>query len=113
MISPNEILDFSENDWGFYIDLENIKQTIVHSENTTIKKQYNCEYDYFKEIDEEYQYYVKNYDENDNDTNIFSIDIESDCKNSITHTGIKYLFLRISSTTVITAFLTYIIFCIL
>ena len=30
MISPNEIVDFSENDWGFYIDLENIRIYIFY-----------------------------------------------------------------------------------
>jgi hypothetical protein len=116
MLSHSEILDYSENDWGFYIDLENIKHhTLINNEefenNKIFKNQYN-DYEVYKEINDEYEYYTKNYEETDIYTiNVF--DKKPDFKNIFYKNGIKELLVRVSSTTIITAFLTYIIFCLL
>jgi hypothetical protein len=117
---PNHLVD----DWGFYIDLESIQNMPNNEEK--IRQKYNVKkysiYDkyneYCNDVCDEYSYYMKNNNNRDDD---YSIDVsmidtntevvkdntEKKCKN------VNNIIVRVSSTTIITAFLTYLIFFVL
>jgi hypothetical protein len=117
---PNHLVD----DWGFYIDLESIQNMPNNEEKIRQKykvKKYSI-YDkyneYCNDVCDEYSYYMKNNNNRDDD---YSIDVsmidtntevvkdntEKKCKN------VNNIIVRVSSTTIITAFLTYVIFFVL
>lgn len=117
---PNHLVD----DWGFYIDLESIQNMPNNEEKIRQKykvKKYSI-YDkyneYCNDVCDEYSYYMKNNNNRDDD---YSIDVsmidtntevvkdntEKKCKN------VNNIIVRVSSTTIITAFLTYLIFFVL
>jgi hypothetical protein len=88
------------NDWGFYVDIEN-----PHSPNnkpTPFRDKYNKSYNNNK-IDEELEYYEYKYnkkmEENKKQEETYSI------KKSLS------LLFNISSTTLITAAISYCLFC--
>ena len=105
------------NDWGFYIDPENVIQNVPNNEEEIrkkykVKRFYSSNNNYYQEdcndICEEYNYYVKH--------NKYDDDIESHIQDDIKPTrkdDIKNIVVRVSSTTIITAFLSYIIFFVL
>ena len=117
---PNHLVD----DWGFYIDLESI-QPIPNNEEK-IRQKYKVKkysiYDkyneYCNDVCDEYSYYMKNNNNRDDD---YSIDVsmidtntelikDNTAKNS---KNVNNIIVRVSSTTIITAFLTYVIFFVL
>jgi len=117
---PNHLVD----DWGFYIDLESI-QPIPNNEEK-IRQKYKVKkysiYDkyneYCNDVCDEYSYYMKNNNNRDDDysINVSMIDTNTElikdntAKNS---KNVNNIIVRVSSTTIITAFLTYVIFFVL
>jgi hypothetical protein len=85
-----------ENDWGFFVDLESSKQIVVISDNQYYKID-NSHYinDYYNEVYNEA--FVELYDNN----------------SSLTHNKFGDYIIRVSSTTIFTAILTYAIFFLL
>ena len=78
------------NGWGFYIDLENLNPCEI---NTDVK---HFENEYYEDMYDEYEYYRKD------ETNLIKDE-----------TNITNLIIRVSSTTFVTAALTYIILFVL
>jgi hypothetical protein len=111
------------DDWDFYVDLESIK-TIPNNEDK-IRQKYKVKrfttYDdaYNKrcnDICDEYNYHIQN-NKNDDDYSI-DVDLSVDCvrntlKENDDSTNVTTFIVRASSTTIITAFLTYVVFFIL
>jgi hypothetical protein len=118
---PNYLVD----DWGFYIDLESI-QNIPNNEEK-IRQKYKVKkysiYDkyneYCNDVCDEYIYYMKNNTNCDDDysINVSLIDTNTEpIKNPTTEKNsrnVNNIILRVSSTTIITALLTYVIFFVL
>ena len=107
---PNHFVD----DWGFYVDPESLVQNIPNNEEEIRQKykvkhfsiqKYNA---YCDDICDEYDYYVKNNKYDDIESSYISDDNKSSRKDNI-----KNMVARVSSTTIITAFLSYIIFFVL
>ncbi len=121
----NTLNNFAVNritdDWGFYVDLESIK-TIPTNEDK-IRQKYNVKrygiYDkynkYCNDICNEYNYHIQN-NINDDD---YSIDVDlslDSVRNKIkenNESNVTTFIVRASSTTIITAFLTYVVFFVL
>lgn len=109
------------DDWGFYVDLESIK-TFPNNEDK-IRQKYNVKrysiYDAYNKhcnnICEEYNYHIQN-NKNDDD---YSIDVDlsiDNIRNTLEEnnaSNVTSFIVRASSTTIITAFLTYVVFFIL
>jgi hypothetical protein len=117
---PNHLVD----DWGFYIDLESI-QPIPNNEEK-IRQKYKVKkysiYDkyneYCNDVCDEYSYYMKNNNNRDDDysINVSMIDTNTELIKDNTEKNSKNvnnIIVRVSSTTIITAFLTYVIFFVL
>jgi hypothetical protein len=94
----------SNDDWGFYVDLENIPQ---NNDSKVYEKKKNLE-KYYKEICDEYEYNVANYDSN---LDCILPDLIIKCDEQKGNT--RDFIIRVSSTTLITFTLTYIVFFIL
>jgi hypothetical protein len=109
------------DDWDFYVDLESIKT--IPSNEDKIRQKYNVKrystyYAYNKrcnDICDEYNYHIQN-NKNDDDYSI-DIDLSVDCvRNTLKETdgsNVTTFIVRVSSTTIITAFLTYVVFFVL
>jgi hypothetical protein len=95
--------DVSQDDWGFYVDLENVPQ----NNNIEYKKPKILE-KYYEEICDEYEYNVANYDSN---LDCILPDLINKCNEKKENS--RDFFIRVSSTTIITAVLTYIVFFVL
>jgi hypothetical protein len=111
------------DDWGFYVDLESIQHMPNNEEKIrqkykvkkySIHDKYN---EYCNDICDEYKYYIKNNNNRDDD---YSINISILEKNESIKTkpekntkNVNNIIVRVSSTTIITAFLTYVIFFVL
>jgi len=93
-----------QDEWGFFIDIENV------SENNDIGlyKKYKDMDKYYKEICDEYEYNVANYDSN---LDCILPHLINKCDEKKENS--RNFFIRVSSTTIITALLTYIVFFIL
>ena len=118
----NRLNNFTVNritdDWGFYVDLESIKT--IPSNEDKIRQKYNVKkysiYDkYCNDICDEYSYHIQNNIKDDD----YSIDVDlslDSVRNKVKETddsSVTTFIVRASSTTIITAFLTYVIFFIL
>jgi hypothetical protein len=118
---PNHLVD----DWGFYIDLESIQPIPNNEEKIRQKykvKKYYSIYDkyneYCNDVCDEYSYYMKNNNNRDDD---YSIDVSMIDTNTElikdntekNNKNVNNIIVRVSSTTIITAFLTYVIFFVL
>jgi hypothetical protein len=102
-IKNEESSDFEG--WGFYIDIEN-QNPIISNNYEKMREKYKLAKlsDVFTENCDEYDYYVDNYNYN----------VEFDYKNNnISKRSFKGLIIKVSSTTIITVALTYIVFCVL
>jgi hypothetical protein len=109
------------DDWDFYVDLESIKT--IPSNEDKIRQKYNVKrystYDAYNkrcnDICDEYNYHIQN-NKNDDDYSI-DIDLSVDCvRNTLKETdgsNVTTFIVRASSTTIITAFLTYVVFFVL
>jgi len=89
------------NDWGFYVDIEN-----PHTPNNNLnlfREKYNKTYNNNNKIDEELEYYEYKYNKKMEDYE------KQEERNSIKK-SLSLLF-NISSTTLITAAISYCIFC--
>jgi len=96
-----------QDDWGFYVDIENVTQNNNYN-NLNSHNEYKKNKDlekYYKDICDEYEYNVANYDSNLPESSIN----KCDKKNG----NITGFFIRVTSTTIITALLTYFVFFIL
>lgn len=91
-----------ENGWGFYVDLEDTPQ-VLHELPRFKQDTYNYEYfaEYYEDFEDGYDNYYNTYIPH------------SDGKNKDTHKNIGSIIARISSTTIITAAITYVIFLVL
>jgi len=110
------------DDWDFYVDLESIK-TIPNNEDK-IRQKYKVKryytYDAYNkrcnDICDEYNYHIQN-NKNDDDYSIdidLSVDsVRNKIKETDGSTNVTTFIVRASSTTIITAFLTYVVFFIL
>ena len=118
----NRLNNFTVNritdDWGFYVDLESIKT--IPSNEDKIRQKYNVKkysiYDkYCNDICDEYNYHIQN-NKNDDDYSI-DLDLSVDCVRNILKetdgSNVTTFIVRASSTTIITAFLTYVVFFVL
>lgn len=121
----NRLNNFTVNritdDWGFYVDLESIKT--IPSNEDKIRQKYNVKkysiYDkynkYCNDICDEYSYHIQNNIKDDD----YSIDVDlslDSVRNKIKETddsSVTTFIVRASSTTIITAFLTYVVFFVL
>ena len=94
-------LDNLDNEWGFYIDLENLLPVLP--------EQYQPKHDY------DYEYFAEHYDDFDNgyDDYYNTYVPYSEGKSKYIPENVVGLIARISSTTILTAALTYVIFFIL
>jgi len=90
-----------DNEWGFYIDLENLLPVLP--------EQYQPKHDY------DYEYFAEHYEDFDNgyDDYYNTYLPYSEGKNKYIPENVVGLIARISSTTILTAALTYVIFFIL
>ena len=104
------------NDWGFYIDIDNENIKYVPNNEETIRKKYNVkkysETMRYYNVNDEYDYYIKNYNNYDDDISIDRSIVSKDCNGKINYNLVSNI-VRVSSTTIITAALTYLIFFIL
>jgi hypothetical protein len=117
---PNHLVD----DWGFYIDLESIQNMPNNEEKIRQKykvKKYSI-YDkyneYCNDVCDEYSYYMKNNNNRDDDYSIDVSMIDTNTQLIKDNTekkskNVNNIIVRVSSTTIITAFLTYVIFFVL
>jgi predicted S18 family serine protease len=105
-------------DWGFYVDIESVRPNYPNNQDI-IRDKYNVKNfkkfknseQYYKEICDEYEYHSKNYDESYSiDLNDVDIDLK---KESCIGEKIINMVARITSTTLITASLTYLILFVL
>ncbi len=112
--SSNIETDRLGDEWGFYIDVDNENVQNFKTNEDIIRKKYNVNKCYSNVINDfdEYEYYNRNYKNYDDD---FSID--SSLAMSYESDKLNYNFvskiISVSSTTIITATITYIIFCVL
>jgi hypothetical protein len=100
--------------WGFYIDIESLS-SLRKDNDDIMKEKYGIKnfnknnrikkYNYCETINEEYEYYCKNYDDKNED--IFTENKKISDENTTS------FIIRVSSTTIITAILTYFIFIVL
>jgi hypothetical protein len=109
------------SDWGFYIDIdiENMKtipknEDIIRKKYKVIKYYESNKYYNNENIDDidEYDYYIKNYKSFDDDVSIDKSIDSNDHFNKINYDLVSDIF-RVSSTTIITIAITYIVFCVL
>jgi len=109
------------SDWGFYIDIdiENMKtipnnEDIIRKKYKVIKYYESNKYYNNENIDDidEYDYYIKNYKNFDDDVSIDKSIDSNDHFNKIKNDLFSDIF-RVSSTTIITIAITYIVFCVL
>jgi len=117
---PNHLVD----DWGFYIDLESIQNMPNNEEKIRQKykvKKYSI-YDkyneYCNDVCDEYSYYMKNNNNRDDDYSIDVSMIDTNTQLIKDNTenkskNVNNIIVRVSSTTILTAFLTYVIFFVL
>jgi len=101
-------IDEYENEWGFYVDLENphipiTKRGFVNGKYN--RNYYNC----YDKIDEELEYYEYEYNKKKEQENSNQIEEINMTKTD----SVSLLLFNISSTTLITAALSYYIFCVL
>ena len=115
-------MDVYENDWDHYIDLESIKNYDTNldiNNEDKIRKKYNVKrYNYYdlyneycEEVCDEYNYYTKNTIKDDD----YSIDISYTDESNYSYDNIRdknvsSFIVRVSSTTIITAIITYVVF---
>jgi len=106
------------NDWGFYIDIDNENIKTIPNNEDIIRKKYKVhkyyEYNrYYKNDDiDEYDYYMKNNNNNDDDISIDRSTVTKYNYDKINYDLVSNI-VRVSSTTIITAAITYIVFCVL
>lgn len=114
-------MDHVTDDWGFYVDLETSKNNPNNEDK--IRQKYNVKryvtYDTYNkhciDICDEYNYHIQNNRNNDD----YSIDVDlsldniSDKIKETDYSNVTMFIVRVSSTTIITAFLTYVVFFIL
>jgi hypothetical protein len=117
---PNHLVD----DWGFYIDLESIQNMPNNEEKIRQKykvKKYSI-YDkyneYCNDVCDEYSYYMKNNNNRDDDYSIDVSMIDTNTQLIKDNTenkskNVNNIIVRVSSTTILTVFLTYVIFFVL
>lgn len=101
-------IDEYENGWGFYVDLENphipiYKHGFVNGKYN--RNYYNC----YDKIDEELEYYEYEYNKKKEQEN----SNQTEGVNMTKTYSVSLLLFNISSTTLITAALSYYVFCIL
>ena len=91
----------SDNEWGFYIDLENLRPVLP--EDSHSKHDYDYEYfaEHYDDFDNGYNEYYSTYVPYSGDTNKYVPE------------NVISLIARISSTTILTAAFTYVIFFVL
>ena len=92
-----------DNEWGFYIDLESLPPVL---QGPTI-----CQ----KKHDYDYEYFAEHYDdfEQDYDGHYNTYVPHSESAHKFMPENVERLIVRISSTTIITVALTYVIFFVL
>jgi hypothetical protein len=115
-------MDVYENDWGHYIDLESIKNHDTNldiNNEDKIRKKYNVKrYNYYdlyneycEEVCNEYYYYTKNTIKDDDYFIDISYTDESNyAYDNIRDKNVSSFIVRVSSTTIITAVITYVVF---
>ncbi len=123
MNNNENFLQESNDDWGLFIDIENLNNTTYNNEDL-MRKKYNFKYknkfisqlkNFCKEIDDEYKYYTNNYmfcdnknnntkDNNDNNDNNDNINIY--IKNNVN-------VINLGSAACFTMVLTYFVFFII
>jgi hypothetical protein len=96
----NNPVDFG-NDWGFYVDIENPHSP--NNKNNPFRDKYNKSYNNNNKIDEEVEYYEYKYNKKMEEYE------KQEERNSIKK-SLSLLF-NISSTTLITAAISYCLFC--
>jgi hypothetical protein len=105
------------DDWGFYIDIDNetAVKTVPNNEYI-IRQKYNvkkyCQGTRYDNDIDEYDYYIKNY-KNDDDDDCIDRSIFSKNETGKIKSNLVSNIVRVSSTTIITVALTYVIFFIL
>lgn len=114
-----ETFDISDS-WGFFVDIEG-NQQIIEDNSEMMRKKYNIKKlfnnnkfkntnfrDYkgvhIETINEEYEYYTKNNNYDDEYQN------ESFCPNNIKKESFGDMIVTVSSTTLLTAAITYFVF---
>jgi hypothetical protein len=112
IIEPDRFGD----EWGFYIDIDNENVKTIPNNEETIKKNYNVKkygetMRYYNDNDD-YDYYIKNYKNDDDDDSIDRSIFSNNNTGKINYNLVSNI-VRVSSTTIITAALTYLIFFIL
>jgi len=100
--------------WGFYIDIENTKLALSNNEDVKEKYKFNnYKNDFCETICEEYDYYIKKKYENEikNDIeNPIEINIYVKKNVDLKVDNITTFIMKVSSTTIITLTITYIVF---
>lgn len=99
----NQVLN-NDEDWGFYVDFENINETL-HVKNKTYKNKTNDLYLYDDACLNIYEY---EYEDTDDDFYCFDTD-----KKQLNNTKVTNILIKVSSTTFITIALTYMIYVLL
>jgi hypothetical protein len=91
-----------DNGWGFYIDLENLPP-VLQGPSHPRKNEYDYEYfaEYYEDFEDNYDVYYNTYVPHSDRTHKFMPE------------NVERLIVRISSTTIITMALTYVIFFVL
>ena len=104
------------DDWGFYIDIENltpsykaIPEIVTNKYNKS--RIFKTNLTNLTEIDEEYEYYKKLENEYSSENEL--VENEKLIKHIIKNNNTYNTIFKVSSTTIITAFLTYFVFCVL
>ncbi len=103
------------DEWGFYIDIDNENIKTIPDNEDIIRKKYNVKK--YREIvsyndNDQYDYYIKNYSTYDDDDSIYRSIASNNCADKINYNLVGKI-VSVSSTTIITAAITYVIFFIL
>lgn len=93
----SSIIDINEDTWGFYVDIEKDEKIKYKPKYLTYDNDY---YDYYYEKYDEYNEYNE-YNEN------------NEYKPKSINKNITNLLIRVSSTTLVTIGISYLLFCIL
>jgi hypothetical protein len=103
------------DEWGFYIDIDNETVKTVPDNEDIIRKKYSVKK--YRDImsyndNDQYDYYIKNYNTYDDDVSIAISAASNNCSDKINYNLVSNI-VRVSSTTIITAAITYVIFFVL
>jgi hypothetical protein len=92
-----------DNEWGFYVDLESLPPVLQGPSIPQRKREYNYEYfaEHYDDFEDDYDGYYNTYVPHSASTHKFIPE------------NVEGLIVRISSTTIITVALTYVIFFVL